>query len=69
MIDYPKPLLNSILIPSNIYKAEGSDTDVTKEFNLIISQFYFLCFMLVFLNNKQSGPPFNIQQSDTRSAP
>ena len=41
MIDYPMPLLNSMLVPPSIYKASGRGTDTSKEFNLIILQFYF----------------------------
>ena len=50
MIDYPMPLLNSMLVPPSIYKASGRGTDTSKEFNLIIFQFYFPGFTPVFLN-------------------
>ena len=50
MIDYPVPLLNSMLVPTSIYKALRRGTDTSKEFNLIIFQFYFPGFTPVFLN-------------------
>jgi hypothetical protein len=36
MIDYPTPLLNSVLVPPNTYKAPRKSTGTFKELNLIV---------------------------------